>query len=79
MMGFLYEHGKGVHRDYSRALEYYRAAADQGHATAANNLATLYLQGLGAPKDIRTALKWYQFSAEHGDAVGQCNLGRVFT
>ena len=43
MMGFLYEHGKGVRRVYARALDHYRSAADQGHATAANNLAALYL------------------------------------
>ena len=29
MMGFLYEHGKGVRRDYTRAADY--AAAGQGH------------------------------------------------
>ena len=43
MMGFLYEHGKGVRRVYARALDHYRSAADQEHATAANNLAALYL------------------------------------
>ena len=43
LLGSLYEHGRGVPRDYTKAAENYEAAAAQGHANAQNNLAFLYL------------------------------------
>src|SRR5215469_6961678 len=38
ILGWLYQHGQGVHRDYRQAAVYYQAAADRGHAVAENNL-----------------------------------------
>ncbi|KAF8920469.1 hypothetical protein BGZ58_004354, partial [Dissophora ornata] len=37
-LGFMYEHGKGVPQDYSKAMEWYLKAANQGHASAQPNL-----------------------------------------
>ncbi len=77
-LGYLYEQGIGVPRDYRQAAELYRAAAVQGHSTAANNLAVLYDHGLGVKKDLRNAIEWYRVSAERGDSTGQCNLASVY-
>ena len=38
MLGFMYEHGRGVARDDANAVTWYRRAADQGNATAQCNL-----------------------------------------
>jgi len=78
LLGYLYEHGKGVPRDYAKAAENYRAAALQGHSAAENNLASLYQHGQGVPKDMGKAFEWYLASARHGNPVGQCNLGGLY-
>jgi TPR repeat protein len=55
-MGYLYEHEKGVTQDYGQAVRYYRAAADQGNAMAANNLASMYQRGWGIRKSLGKAI-----------------------
>lgn len=38
----------GVEKNYSKAAEwYFKRAADQGYASAQNNLAVMYTNGLG--------------------------------
>lgn len=46
----------GVAVDYARAAEWYRKAADQGYASAMQELGFLYEQGLGVEKDPLLAL-----------------------
>lgn len=41
-----YLHGKGVERNHSEAMVWYKKAADQGHPHSAYNLAVGHLQGL---------------------------------
>jgi TPR repeat protein len=38
--------GHGTHKHESKAMEYFRKAADQGHPHASYNLAVGYLQGM---------------------------------
>jgi TPR repeat protein len=78
LLGYLYEHGRGVAVDYALAAENYRAAAGQGHAGAENNLGGLYQYGRGVPIDINQAFEWYRASAQHGNAMGQYNLGTFY-
>jgi uncharacterized protein len=78
LLGYLYEHGQGLARDYAKAAENYGAAALQGHSTAENNLASLYQHGQGVPKSTDKAFKWYLASARHGNPVGQCNLATLY-
>jgi uncharacterized protein len=78
LLGYLYEHGKGVTLDYRKAAENYQAAASQGHAGAENNLAALYQYGHGVPRDLNTAFKWYGASAQHGNPMAQYNLGTFY-
>lgn len=73
-MGFAFSSGTGVARDYAEAARLYRAAADLGHGTAANNLGVLYGSGLGVPRDDQQALRFYRLGAERGDAFAQTNL-----
>jgi hypothetical protein len=39
-LGKLYETGKGAHKNYSHAVEFYLKAAEQNHADAQTNLGT---------------------------------------
>jgi hypothetical protein len=52
-----------------------RWRAEQGEATAQNNLGVCYLAGTGVKQDKAEALKWFHKSAEQGDAKAQFNLG----
>jgi uncharacterized protein len=78
LLGYLYEHGRGVAVDFDKAAENYRAAAEQGLAGAENNLGGLYQYGHGVPKDTNLAFKWYELAAKHGNAMGQYNLGTFY-
>jgi TPR repeat protein len=78
LLGYRYEHGQGVPRNYTLALQNYRAAALQHHSTAENNLAALYQHGLGVHKNINKAFDWYLASAQQGNPVAQCNLASLY-
>ena len=52
-LGGMYEHGRGVGKDYVEAVRWYRKAAAQGFAGAQNNLGVMYSRGRGVGKDDR--------------------------
>ena len=56
----MYENGYGMEKNYLEALKWYRRAADQGHATAQNNIGVMYKNGHGVEKNYQEALKWYR-------------------
>ena len=64
--------------DYAEAYTQFRAAAEQGLATAQYNLGQMYNLGLGVPQDYAEAVKWYRAAAEQGQADAQNNLGRMY-
>lgn len=78
VLGYLYEHGKSVPIDFSKAAENYRRAAVQGYSPAETNLGGLYRRGNGVPQDTALALQWYERAAQHGNRVAQQNLGTFF-
>jgi uncharacterized protein len=41
-LGVCYKNGRGVAEDKAAAMEYYRRAADVGHADAVHNLQKMY-------------------------------------
>lgn len=59
----------------SRAVRWFRRAAESGHAPSQYRLATLYELGQGAPKDLGEAAQWYQRAAEGGHLKAMHNLG----
>ena len=77
-LGFMYEKGKGVPRNYKIASKWYRMSAEQGNAGAQYNLGLMYAKGQGVPKDYKLAVKWFRKSAEQGNAGAQSNLGVMY-
>jgi len=67
---------KKIH--YASAVEWFRKAADQGHALAQYNLGSMYLSGQGVPQDYAEAVKWYRKAADQGFAPAQYNLGLMY-
>ena len=59
----------------SRALEYYRRAAQLGNAEAMVNLAYIYFKGDGARKNYSAAFQWYERAAELHHPEALRNLG----
>jgi TPR repeat protein len=61
--------------DYETAYRLIKLLAEQGDASAQNNLGLMYANGEGVPQDYAEAVKWYRLAAEQGNAVAQNNLG----
>jgi S1-C subfamily serine protease len=74
----MYANGQGVPQDHREAVNWYRKAAEQGHASAQLNLGVMYDNGQGVPQDHREAVNWYRKTAEQGDARAQYNLGLMY-
>ena len=75
--GRAYANGEGKPKDWAKAAELYRKAAEQGNAKAQNNLGWCYVQGNGVAKDTAEGLKWLRKAAEQGTAKTQDSLGYV--
>jgi TPR repeat protein len=69
--------GDGVEQDYVAAANWFRIAAQQGHARAQHNLALMYESGDGVLQDYSEAAKWYRMAADQGNAGSQNNFGRL--
>lgn len=69
-----YRQGLTIDENLTESLRWYRAAAEQGHGLAQNNLGSMLLNGMGADKNPTEATIWYRKAAEQGEAVAQFNL-----
>ena len=55
-----------------------RIKAEQGHATAQNNLGVMYTKGSGVPQNDQEAIRWYRKAADQGYVIAQYNLGWMY-
>lgn len=77
-LGTMYEKGEGVGKDYFRAAEWYRLAANMGdNADAELALGDFHFHGRGAAHDPAEARDWYRKAAEQGQPVAQYRLGAM--
>jgi TPR repeat protein len=77
-LGWLYESGQGVAKDYREARRWYEKGAQSGDAGAMTSLGLLYWRGQGVPRDYAEARRWYEQAAEKGNADGMTNLGLMY-
>ena len=63
---------------FATEIKALKTEADNGDATAQNNLGNLYANGQLVPKDEKEAVKWYRKAAEQGDVMAQNNLGIMY-
>lgn len=73
-----YEHGEGVARDYTRAVNLYCAAASRGYAPAQYRLGWLYANGRGLRRDDAQAKAWFHEAAAQGHVQAK-NMVSVVT
>lgn len=78
-LGFMYEKGRGVQKDYKIAFEWYQRAALQGDGEAQHKVGTMYHEGHGVRQEYKAAVKWYALAAQQGDADAQTMLSYVYT
>jgi TPR repeat protein len=77
-LGWMYQYGKGVSRDYRKAVKWYRKAAEAGNAPAQGLLGRMCQLGWGVKKSCPEALKWCRKSAEQGNREGQYCMGGLY-
>lgn len=74
-VGSNYWSGINVPKNDEKAVEWWRMAAEQGHARAQRNLGVCYEKGYGVPEDKSEAVKWYTKAAKQDHVSAQYNLG----
>ena len=62
----MYKKGRGVPKDFAQAADWYRKAAEQGHAWAQYVLGGLYKNGEGVTQDYECAYVWLSLSIKNG-------------
>jgi TPR repeat protein len=77
-LGYLYEKGQGVSKDYANAVFWYKKAALQGNVEAQFKLGVCYDNGLGVKKNFQEAAKWNKMAAEEGHVTAQYNMGLYY-
>lgn len=73
-VGNYYDAGKGVRRDRSAALYWYKRAYRRGDASAASNIGVLY-RNEGQPS---RALSWFKRAVGLGDEEANIEIGRHY-
>jgi tetratricopeptide (TPR) repeat protein len=77
-LGFCYENGLEVKKDYAEALKWFHKAVDQNYAEAQRNLGWCYYRGHGVQRDYVEAVKWFQKAADQNNLQAQCQLGDCY-
>lgn len=74
-LGRMYQGGRGVPQDYTKAVEWYRKSAERGYAPAEASLVAMYAGGYGGlPEDHEQAKKWFEKAAEQGNSSAKFGL-----
>ena len=73
-LGYCYQYGKGVSKNHTCALQWYRNAVVQGDATGAYNYGWMHLKGVGVEKNNAIARKYLTIAANAGHADAKKTL-----
>lgn len=78
-LGILARDGRaGLQKDGAVALQWFRAAAEQGYAPAYASLGEAYDQGFGVDKNEREAVEWWRKGVAANDRASQYHLGVAY-
>lgn len=78
-LGIRFRNGEqGVATDASRALAWFKKAAEAGHARAYVFLGWTYQQGIGVPVDILKAIQWFEKAAARNEDTASWELGMIY-
>ena len=78
-LGYCYYHGRGVPRDYAKAVEYFRRCLELGRdAVAELNLGLRYFYGEGVEQNDAEALRYLSMAREDGDTEAAAYIGCLY-
>jgi tetratricopeptide (TPR) repeat protein len=77
-LGFCYENGLDVKKNYAEALKWFHKAVDQNYADAQRSLGSCYYDGHGVQRDYAKAVNWYRRAADQNNAQAECLLGDCY-
>jgi TPR repeat protein len=76
--GQMFYDGKGVDRDYAKAVNWYHRAADQNYPEAQFKLGVMYANGIGVEKNLDRAFSWYSAAASQGHAKARTDYDTLY-
>ena len=78
LSGRRYFFGEGCPKDYWKAQEFYRQAAEMGNIEAMCDLGIMYYEGLGGPRNYRQAAIWLEKASKAGNYWATAVLGTMY-
>lgn len=77
-VGWHYENGLGVERDFREAAKWYELGVKRGNIVSLVHLGSFWTTGKGVPRvDHEKALGLYKAAADQGNDLGMLNYGRA--
>ena len=76
-LGFMYEYGFGVPKNYEAAAWWTMQAAAQAEASAQYRLGLMYDKGLGVPQDYVEAYRWLNLSSANAKPDLRAQAARI--
>lgn len=64
----MYYNGNGVSQSHVTTAKWTKLAAEQGHASAQNNIGLMYKSGRGVAQDYTEEVRWLTLPAEQAEA-----------
>ena len=77
-LALAYEHGRGVSKNQSIALEYYEQGAEIGHASSMHSLACYYLRGDVLEQNMKLGFELIIRAALIGNGLAMRDAGRCY-
>ena len=77
VVGQAYLNGDGVPKDATKALEWFRKAAETGNVEGERNLGHAFALGQGTPVDLVEAYQWLSVAAGKGDKAAKEELAAL--
>merc|ERR1719188_984590 len=73
-LGLMYMQGRGVGKDYKKAFDYFKKAAEQNWVDGQLHLGNMYYNGLGVSVDYKMAVKYFNLASQSGHILAFFNL-----
>ena len=77
-LGLMALQGDGMQQNYAEAINWFHAAAKQGHTGAELNLGLLYKSGRGVLQDFSRAAEWFQKAAAKDNPEAEYHLASLY-
>ena len=78
IIGYMYQNGRGIKKDCTKAFKWYKRSAEQEYVRAQCKIGNMYYYGEGVKQDFFNALKWYKKAVKQGFAKAQYNLANMY-